>query len=455
MKSFFKRNKYNIELTKLAGPVLFEVVLASLFSMVDMMMLGNISNRIIANASVASVGLVNQILFIGIAIVQSLNVGGTAIIARYLGSNREAEIESVLKHILFFSIFILSIPFFILTQIYMFPLLKFMGAEKIVIDTGGIYYRVIMGGFIFQSINLALSAALRGVGEVKAPMRINILANGLNVFGNAVLIYGLLGFPSLGVTGAAVSTAISHLIGTILLLRYIVHGGSILTINLKKKFKISKDVIYNLVKVGVPASMEQIVLRVGLMLFSMIVAGLGTKVYAAHQISISILTLSFNPGIAIGIATSILVARSLGAKSVRDSKKYIRESRKLGLIFSLIISFFLLFFARYVTILYTRDDYIIRTSIKLLGILAFFQAVQADKFVLIGALRGAGDTVSTLITTISGVLFVRVVVAYILVYEFNMGLVGAWLAIGFDQLVRWAVILLRFKRGKWKNVKIR
>ena len=117
------------------------------------------------------------------------------------------------------------------------------GAQPDAIQVGGSYFRVTMISFLFQSINLSISAALRGIGETKIPMRINIRVNFLNVIGNALLIYGLLGFPELGVTGAAISTAFSNMIASMLLFRYVLSGKSVVQINLKNPFKFNRDTI--------------------------------------------------------------------------------------------------------------------------------------------------------------------------------------------------------------------
>ena len=162
-------------------------------------------------------------------------------------------------------------------------------------------------------------------------MRINLKCNFLNVIGNALLIYGLLGFPELGVTGAGISTALSQVIACILLFRYIVKGKSIIKLNIGNKFKFDKNIMYNLVKIGLPASLEQMVLRTGILLFVRIVAGLGTVIYAAHQIALSILGLSFQPGQAFGIAASSLVGRSLGAKIMKKQKPMQRKPERLDL----------------------------------------------------------------------------------------------------------------------------
>ena len=186
--------------------------------MLDMMMLGQIKDPEISAAAVAAVGFTNQPLFLGLSLAQAVNVGGTAMVARYYGANRLDDINNVLRHVLLFAFFVIALPFSILMHVYAEPIMKFVGAEPIAIEVGRNYFHIIMVSFVFQAITMSFTSVLRGVGQTKIPMRINLFANGLNVLGNAVLIHGLLFFPELGATGAALSTAIANFIGMCLML---------------------------------------------------------------------------------------------------------------------------------------------------------------------------------------------------------------------------------------------
>lgn len=443
------------DVINIAWPVLLELLLGSLFGMIDMMMLGRISDSALAAASVAAVGITNQPLFIGISLVQALNVGGTAMIARYLGAKKTDRIENTLKHVLLLTMLMLAIPLSILGIVFTDPIMKFMGAQADALQAGGAYFKIIMVGFIFQSFNLAVSAALRGIGETKTPMKINLKVNFLNVIGNAVLIYGLFGFPKLGVTGAGISTTIANVIASVLLFIYIVKGKSIVRLNIKESFKFDKSIIYNLIRIGVPASLEQLVLRTGVLIFGRIVAGLGTVIYAAHQISLNILSLSFQPGQAFGIAASSLVGMSLGTKEFSQAEKYAKETRLIGSLISSFMAIIFFFFGPQLVSLYSNDPKIIENASIALKIIAIVQPFQSSQLILAGGLRGAGDTVWPLIATFFGVLLVRVVLAYVFVNMLGYGLAGAWIAVFIDQFVRWLFVYMRFRTGKWKYTQLR
>jgi len=449
------KDQISAEVISIAWPVLAELLLGSLFGMVDMMMLGRISDNALAAASVAAVGMTNQPLFVGLSLVQALNVGGTAMISRYFGANQNEKIEATLKHVMLLCMFMLAIPLSILGLMFTDSIMSLMGAQADTLQAGRSYFKIIMVGFIFQSFNMSISAALRGIGETKVPMGINLRCNFLNVIGNALLIFGLLGFPKLGITGAGISTALSNVIASIFLFGYIIKGKSIIRFNIKTHFKFDKNIMYNLIKIGMPASFEQLVLRTGILFFVRIVAGLGTLVYAAHQIALNILSLSFQPGQAFGIAASSLVGRALGAKELKRSEEYAKKTRKIGSIISTFMALILFFFGPQLVGLYSNDPRIIQNSSVALKIIALVQPFQSSQLILAGALRGAGDTFWPLVATFFGVILIRVVLAYMFVNVMGYGLVGAWIAVFFDQFVRWGFVYMRFKTGKWKYVKIR
>ncbi len=456
-KDFFSfiKNPIRYDVMQLAWPVLIELLMSSLFGMVDMMMLGWIADKALAAASVASVGITNQPMFIGLSLAQALNVGGTAMIARYVGAKQDHRVDSVLKHVILLNLVFLAIPLSAFGILFTDEIMLFMGAQSDTIAAGRMYFKIIMVGYLFQSFNMSITAALRGIGETKAPMRINIRVNSLNVVGNAMLIYGLLFFPTLGVTGAAISTATSHVVASIMMIRYITKKESPLKVNFRKKFRYNKTVIQNLIKVGVPASMESLALRIGVLMFVRIVAGLGTVIYASHQIALSILGLSFQPGQAFGIAASSMVGRSLGAKNLNMAEAYAKETRKIGSLISTFMAFILFFFGRQLVGLYTNDPVIIDNASMALKIIAIVQPFQSSQLILAGALRGAGDTLWPLVATFIGVFGFRVILANILVNTLELGLMGAWLAVLADQLIRWFFVYGRFKTNKWKYIKLK
>lgn len=442
------------DVVHIAWPVLTEVLLGTLFGMIDMMMLGRISNTAVAAASVATVGMTNQPLFVGLSFIQALNIGGTALIARYYGAGEHHKINHVMKHVLLLALFCFAIPLSILGIIFSGDILRFMGAEPYTVTLGQPYFRIIMVGFIFQSITFAISAALRGIGETKIPMRYNIIANTLNVGLNAILIYGLLGFPALGIVGASVATALSNIVAMCLMVRYLFSGKSILHLKRHDKFTFQRTTMKNLIRIGFPSAGEQLILRAGMITFLKIVAGLGTSVFAAQQIAMNIVSLSFTPGQALGIAASSLVGRSLGARLPHKAKLYARTTSYYGAFFACLMGLIFFFGGQFIAQFYSKDPQIIQNTATALMIIALVQPFQNNQLILAGALRGAGDTVWPLVSSLVSMMGIRLIFAYFFVNILGWGLAGAWYAVFIDQFIRWLIIALRFRSNHWQKVQL-
>lgn len=454
MKDKNNLNYYRKETIKLTVPVFLELLISSLFGMIDMMMVGNSGAPSIATPSIAATGITNQVMLIGIAMAQAMSVGGTAMISRYCGANTKEKVPNVVKHLVILMIIILIVPFVLLTQSIPKDIMGFIGAEPDTINIGLNYFRIVTLGFIFQSLNLGIFGSMRGSGDTRTPMIINISINLLNVFGNYVLIFGKFGLPAMGVTGAGISTSLSHVIAFIILIYMLLNEKHIVKLNLSKPFKFDKLIMKNLLKVGGPAALEQVGFRFGVIMFIRIVSSLGTVAYATHQIASNIISLSFAPGQAFGIAASTLVGRSLGEKRVDRADTFIKETNRLALIASAFFGLLFYFLGPKIVGLYTDDLSIINSSGNVMKVIALIQPFQASAFAISGGLRGAGDTVSTLIVTIIGVFIIRLSVAYVLIKIVGLGIIGAWFAMLSDQIIRWIGISIRYKTDKWKHIKL-
>lgn len=419
-----------------------------------MMMIGQLDDPKMSAAAVASVGITNQAIYFGIDLTQAFNVGGTAIIARYFGAKRKDEIPQVVMHVLIFSTLILTLPFSLLTTIFAREFMLFMGSESDTISIGLPYFRILSLSFIFQGAVFALSAALRGGGEMKVPMKVNIFANGLNVIGNACLIYGLLFFPKLGVLGAALSTAFSKFISCAMLIAYMCRSKSAVRLDFSAKFKIKLSLLADLIRIGVPAAAERLIFRMGIILYTRMVTGLGTAVYAAHQTALNICSLSFVPGTSFGITASTLAGQSLGEGRPAKAQRYVRICRRLGLVISVIVGILFYLFAEEISSLYNNNTEVVVNAAIALRLIALVQPFQCSTLINTGALRGAGDTLFPMIVTLVSVLILRVSLAHIFINYLGLALAGAWIANMIDQVCRYFLITARVYSGKWKNVKI-
>lgn len=438
------------KIASITWPAFIELTMSTLFGMVDMMMVGQLSS-----AAIASVGLTNQPFMLLMATFAAVNIGTTTLVAWSTGAGDMAKVQAVARQVLVVNA-ILGLLMSIIGVVSARQVVIFMGAKADTIKDATIYFQIIASGLGFQAVTMAITASLRGVGETRIPMMYNIFSNLFNVFGNYVLIFGMFGFPQWGVAGAAVSTTLSRLLACLIGL-YVLYLSkkSKIQLSLKGSYKLDFGIINQVFKIGLPASMEQFVIQGGLILFARTVSGLGTAAFAAHQIGLNISGLSFAPSMAFGVAATTLVGQSLGAGDKEKAAKFAHVVHTMSIMVACFVGIIYFLFSYPMALLYTKDVAVAGLSAFILRILAFCQPGQSTQLSLAGVLRGAGDTMYPLYASIFGIWIFRVAVAYVFVNIFNFGLIGAWSALALDQYTRAAIVFFRYRSGKWKHVKDR
>lgn len=437
-----------LRIKSITWPAFIELVMSTLFGMVNMIMVGWLSS-----AAISSVGLTNQPFMLLLAVFAAVNVGTTTLVAWNIGAGRVEKLGSITRQILIVNT-ILGIIMSAIGVVFANKIVLFMGANADTVKDATLYFQIVASGLVFQAVTMGITASLRGAGETKLPMLYNIGSNLLNVLGNYVLIYGKFGFPEWGVAGAAASTTISRLIACLAGL-YIIYVSrkSKIHISIKAKYKMDFDIMKKVFSIGLPAALEQFVLQSGLILFARTVSGLGTIDFAAHQIALNISGLSFAPSMAFGVAATTLVGQSLGANDMDKAKKYADVIHHISVLVACFVGLMYFLFSYQMSRLYTQDLAVAAMSGITLKIMALAQPGQSTQLSLAGALRGAGDTMYPLYASIFGIWIFRVFVAYIFVTVFHWGLIGAWSALVLDQYTRAAIIYFRYRSGKWKYIK--
>ncbi|HOP71293.1 MAG TPA: MATE family efflux transporter [Bacillota bacterium] len=432
----------------LALPALVEQTLMTLVSMADMIMVGRLGPW-----AITSVGLSNQPTFVAMSVFIALNVGATALVARFVGAGEKHQASKVARQALVIAS-IMGIILGFIGYYYATEILLFMGAEHDVIGPGTDYFRVICMGMPVWAVTISLTAALRGTGDTKTPMTVNTLANLVNVVGNYLLIYGHFGFPRLEVKGAAVATTFSRIVACLYMLYHIKKGDKNIQIFLGERFRFDLGIIKRILDIGIPAALEQAVMRSGQMTFARIVSSFGTITYAAHQIALNIEGFSFTPGMAFQIAATTLVGQSLGAKDPDRAERVGWETARIGALTGILTFGIYFFFGKYLAFLYTDDPTVMDLAAGALKIIALIQPLMLANFILIGGLRGAGDTRYTLFITMAGFWGLRVVMAYLFAVKLGLGLFGAWIGMAMDMAGRCTLSYLRFKAGGWKHIRV-
>lgn len=445
------------DIIHIAWPSFIELLLTQLVSMVDMMMVGGIggeTNPQLGVDALTAVGLTTQPKFLLMTAFVAMNTGVTALIARYKGQGDKEKANLVLRQGMMFT-FLSTLFLSILGVIFSRPMVVFMGGKgETVIGQATVYLQIQLAGFATVALTSTITAALRAVGDSRTCMIYNLIANIVNVIFNWLLIGGNLGFPASGVAGASIATVIGQLVAFVIALFVILRGNGYLKLELKKGFKPNKHMLGNMASIGIPAMVEQLLMRAGMVMFAKTVASLSDVAYATHQVCMNIQALSFMTGQAFAVSATSLVGQSLGRKRADMAQAYCSKTRNVGFAVAVLLTVTFALWGGDIVSLYNKDASIIEMGGRIMLFVAFLQPFQTSQFIIAGGLRGAGDTRSTAMITTITVLFVRPIVAFTLV-SLGFDLYGAWIALACDQLLRTVLVFLRYKSGKWKLIKLK
>jgi len=433
----------------LAGPLMAERLLQSVVDAADMAMVGRVGA-----ASIAAVGLSNQISNVATSVYDAIRVGTTSVVARRIGAGRFEDARTTVRQSLLIAALI-GVVAFLLFTVYAGGSLRLMGAELDVIAQGIRYFRWKGLSLCFEFITMTFTASHRGSGNTRLPMFVGILVNLLNVTGNYLLIGGNLGFPQLGTEGAGVATAFARLAGMLLMIALTSRAGTHLSDWYKGSFRPDREALGAVLTVGLPASGERFILRAAQIFYVRAVAGLGTAAYAAHQIALRIESISLTIGFSFGAATTTLVGQYLGYGDRDKAEESAQKAKRIASLAMGGAGVVLFFAARSVVHVFIPDNpEVAAMGAAVLRIVAVAQPFMAINHVLAGGLRGAGDTRWTMYITGASSWMVRVAFTYLLVQSLGLGLNGAWYAMVGDLFMRSVLFQLRFKTGKWKEIAV-
>lgn len=432
----------------LAIPAMIENILQVLLGTVDTYFIGRIGTE-----AIAGVGVTNLIMNIYISFFIAIGVGTTAIVSRSIGAKDIDRANRSVKQSIIIALGI-GLVFGGLNLIFAREILSFLGADESVIRYALPYFLSVAVPCVFLCLMMVLSSSLRGAGDTKTPMKVAIVSNIINIILDYILIFGIFNFQGLGILGAGIATTVSRVMGVLLLLLSVNGNKTKIHIDLFRKWELDLDIIRSISRIGLPAGVEKLIMRFGQLVYGGLIITIGTKAYAAHNIAGTIEAYSYLPGMGFGVAAATLVGQHLGAKNPEEAKEFGLISNILATIFMIFMGVVFYVFAPFLAGIFSKDPQVISLVVKVLRIIALFQPFLCMTLVITSALQGAGDTKFPMYSTLFGIWGIRVLGVYILGIKLNLGLVGVWLAYALDITVRGTILLLRFLRGKWKEIKI-
>ena len=433
-----------------AWPAILESFFLSLAGMIDVMMVSTMGSE-----AVAAVGLTTQPKFIAMAFFIALNVSVSAIVARRRGEQNKDDANSTLLTALTITLGF-GIIASVLCVILAGPTMHLCGSQE---DTHGLavtYFRIIMGGMLFNLFSMCINAGQRGAGNTRIAMVTNVTSSIVNVCFNYLLIGGHFGFPALGIVGAALATVLGTVVASVLSffsLRY-KDGFLSLPYCVREKIRPSLAPIRAMVKIGSSIFTEQVLMRIGFSATAIMAADMGTAAMAAHQVGMNLLSLSFSFGDGLQSTAVALTGRSLGEKNKEKAKLYGSLCQRVGNLISFVVALVFLFGGRAIYRLFFAEPEILDMGVTISRIIVVVVLFQIPQVVYTGALRAAGDVIYTMITSTLSVTIIRTAVSYICCYLLGWGLPGVWMGVVADQFCRLSLSTWRYGTGKWLNYKV-
>jgi putative MATE family efflux protein len=441
-----KPNRSKLTLFALTWPIFIEILLHMLMGNADTLMLSQYDDN-----SVAAVGVSNQIFSVVIVMFGFVATGTTILIAQNLGANNnkaasQIAVVSIWINILFG--LILSIVLIIFGK----PILALMNLPEELMGTATMYLQIV-GGFSFiQALIMTLSAIIKSHGFTKDAMYVTIGMNILNVLGNYVFIFGVLGAPELGATGVAISTAFSRVLGTIVLFIMLfkrIRGELPWTFVLQK---FPKKEVKDLLKIGIPSAGEQLSYNTSQMVITYFIASMGTSALTTRVYTLNIMMFAFLFSVAIGQGTQIIVGYLIGERKHEEAYRRGLKSLWIGISVSTFAAILFAIFSHPLLSIFTNNTDIIQLGSLLLILTILLEPGRAFNLIIINSLRAAGDVKFPVFIGILSMWGVAVTISYTAGIWLSFGLVGVWIAMICDEWLRGLLMLRRWKTRKWEQM---
>ena len=450
-------NKENFKVVfAMAWPAIVESFFVAFAGLVDSLMVSRLGSY-----AVAAVGLTTQPKFMGLALFFAINVSISALVARRFGAGKRQDANGVFLTAMMFVI-TAAVALSILFVACADPVIRLCGSsdatpeDLATHDAAVTYFRIIMGGMIFNCIQMAINSAQRGAGNTRITMRTNVTSNLVNIVLNYLLIEGHFGFPALGIVGAALATVLGTVVSSIMSIISIANAESFISIPyiLKEKIRASVKALKSLISIGYGIFFEQILMRIGFMATAVMAAKKGMDSMAAHQVGMNLMGLTFSFGDGLQAAAVALIGRSLGQGEPELAKDYGRTCRALGMMIAAVLIAFYFFGAKWLMSMFFEEEHIIEIGVSIMRVIIFIVLFQIIQVIYMGCLRGAGDTLYTAFAATMSVTVIRTLVSWLGGFVFGFGIVGIWLGVLADQISRFLFAGIRYRMGKWVKIKI-
>ncbi|WKN31064.1 MATE family efflux transporter [Porifericola rhodea] len=449
MNFFVKQSERDtlFSLLKLSGPIVLANILQTAYQLIDTFWLG----RLGANA-VAAVSLSFPVLFLVISLGIGLTIGGSIMVSQYKGMDNQRMIDyssaqTVL--VLFFTSFLLALVGYFTSE----PLMRVIGAKDDVFEGAVDYFKVSSIGFIFLFLFFVFQSLMRGIGNVVVPTYVVFSTVVLNLFLDPLFIYGWWFIPPMGISGAAMASVITQALSAIMGILILSSGRYGIKLHWKD-FNFNYRWFKELIRIGLPSSIEMSTRALGLTMLITLVTGFGSMVVASYGIGARILSFVIIPALGLSAATTTLVGQYIGANRINKAHEVGTLSSKVAFYSLTAIGALLFIFARPLTAFFVPGEtQVINNGAMFIKVMAPSFGLLGIQMVINGVFNGAGFTLASLLVSILSLWIIRFPLAYLLSHNTMLSYDGIWWAFPISNIIAAAFAVLWFRRGDWKRRK--
>lgn len=431
----------------LSIPMILEMVMESLFAIVDVFFVSRLGVE-----AVTIVGLTESVITIVYSVAWGLAMAATAMIARRVGENKPEEAARAAIQAIILAL-IVGIALGVTGFIYAGDVLRLMGAEPAVVEEGVTFARISFASNIIILLLFLLNGIFRGAGDAAKAMYALLIANGLNIILDPLLIFGIGPFPELGITGAAVATTIGRSVGVAFQL-YILFGGKSLVQPGIRHLQVHWKTIRRLAGVASTGAGQFIVASASWIFLMRIIALFGSEAVAGYTIAIRIIVFTILPSWGLANAAATLVGQNLGAGHPDRAEQSVWKAAwyNTAFLFGVSILFFTL--APWLISFFNQDAEVVRAGVLSLRIICTGYLFFGFGMVITQAFNGAGDTRTPTLLNLICFWAVEIPLGYALAVYLNLGMAGVCWSIAISETLLAVLSILIFKKGKWKDAVI-
>ncbi len=443
----FTTGSINRAIFLLAIPMILEMVMESLFAIVDIYFV----NKIGIEAS-STVVLTEASLTILYSVAWGLSIGVTALVARRAGEKNFKAASNIAAQAIIVGLF-LSVIVSVIGFIFPKEILILMGASEKVAQENYLFTQIMLTGNIVIVLLFINNAIFRGAGNASIAMRVLILANVINIVLDPLLILGVGPFPKMGVVGAAVATTTGRAIAVLLQFYYLFNGKSLIKLT-ARQFVIQFNLIRSILNTSAGGMFQFIIGSCSWIFLAMIIAESGTAAVSGYGTAIRICIFTILPAWGLANAAATLVGQNLGANQPERAERSVWRTAFITFCFFAVVAVIFFLFGEPLMRFFTNDEAAIAAGTECLHILAIGYVFFAYGMIISQAFNGAGDTRTPTYINLFVFWILQIPLAWILAKYLQMGPTGVYIAIGVSETVLAIISIIIFRKGKWKLVKV-